>query len=183
MLQPEPISVNWITGGMAGAAVEESVKTLGQLNGLFHDEAAWKRMDPTTEVYRVRYWRTVPEGTEGGLYWGCTILQPGQVGDEYFMTHGHHHAVRDRAELYGTVEGEGALVLMAEDRSISSQAMQAGTLHYIPGRVAHRVVNTGKEPLVFVASWPSDAGHDYESIRAKGFGRRMVERAGAPCLI
>ena len=61
--------------------------------------------------------------------------------------------------------------------------MAQGTVHYIPGKVAHRVVNTGNEPLVFLASWPSDAGHDYGSIRTSGFSRRMVLRDRKPCLI
>lgn len=61
--------------------------------------------------------------------------------------------------------------------------MKPGSVHYIPGKVAHRVVNTGDEPLVFLASWPSDAGHDYASIRTSGFGKRMVLRKGEPCLV
>ena len=61
--------------------------------------------------------------------------------------------------------------------------MTPGTVHYIPGCTAHRVANTGKEPLVFLASWPSDAGYDYGSIRTTGFGKRMVLRDGEPCLI
>ena len=61
--------------------------------------------------------------------------------------------------------------------------MVPGTVHYVPGNVAHRVVNTGDEPLVFLAIWPSDAGHDYARIRTTGFGKRVVLRDGGPCLI
>jgi glucose-6-phosphate isomerase len=180
---PEPTFVDWQSGAIKGESVEESLKTLGQLPGLFHDEAAWRGMDPETEVYRVRFWRPVPDGTSGGLFWGATILQPGRVGDEYFMTHGHFHAIRDRAELYATVKGTGMMLFMDEDGNTWSQAMTPGTVHYIPGFIAHRVANTGTEPLVFLASWPSDAGHDYARIRTTGFGKRVVERDGAPCLI
>lgn len=180
---PRPTFVDWMSGAIRGEGVKESVKTLAQLPGLFHDEAAWRSMDPETEVYRVRFWKPVPDGTSGGLFWGTTIVQPGHVGDEYFMTHGHFHAIRDRAEYYATVRGSGALLLMQEDGETWSQAMTPGTVHYIPGCVAHRIVNTGREPLITVASWPSDAGHDYALIRAAGFGKRMVVRDGAPCLI
>jgi glucose-6-phosphate isomerase len=65
---PEPMMVDWRSGDLSGEAIEESVKTLGQLAGLFHDEAAWRAMDPETEVYRVRFWRPVPDGTVGGLF-------------------------------------------------------------------------------------------------------------------
>jgi glucose-6-phosphate isomerase len=180
---PQPTFVDWSTGDLSGEGIEETVKTLGQLAGMFKDEVAWRSMDPATEVYRVKFWRPVPEGTSGGLFWGATILQPGRVGDEYFMTHGHFHAIRDRAEYYATVRGTGAMLFMDEEAHTWSQAMKPGTVHYIPGKVAHRVVNTGREPLVILASWHSDAGHDYASIRTKGFGKRMVEREGEPCLV
>jgi glucose-6-phosphate isomerase len=180
---PQPTRVDWSSGTLAGAGVEESAKTLGQLAGIFHDEAAWRAMDPETVVYRVQFWRPVPDGTPGGLFWGATTVEPGRVGDEYFMTHGHFHAQRDRAEIYATVKGTGAMIFMDEAGNTWSQAMKPGTVHYIPGRVAHRVANTGDEPLVFLASWPSDAGHDYGSIRSTGFSKRLILREGEPCLV
>lgn len=180
---PLPTFVDWTSGAISGEGVEESVKTLGQLAGIFADTSAWRAMDPRTEVYRVRFWRPVPDGTTGGLFWGATIVQPGRVGDEYFMTHGHFHAIRERAELYATVKGAGALLLMDEKGETWSQAMRPGTVHYIPGRVAHRVSNTGDEPLVFLANWPSDAGHDYATIGSTGFSKHMLLRNGEPCLV
>lgn len=178
-----PIRVQWSTGEIEGPGVIESVKRLGQLPGIFRDEAAWSGLDPETEVYRVRSWMPVPAGTEGGLFWGSTILQPGRVGDEFFMTHGHFHAKADRGEYYATVRGKGVLLLMNEARQTWSQEMGPGSVHYIPGGVGHRVANTGDEPLVFLASWPSDAGYDYERIRREGFSKRMVLRDGATCLV
>ena len=183
VMSAEPTFVDWSTGTISGPGVHESVKTLGQLPGLFHNEAQWRAMDPKTEVYRVRFWKPVADGTPGGLFWGATVLQPGKVGDEYFMTHGHFHATLDRAEFYATVRGCGALLLMRENGESFAQTMTPGSVHYIPGCVAHRVANTGTEPLVFLASWPSDAGHDYERIRSTGFSKRMVEQDGAPRLV
>jgi glucose-6-phosphate isomerase len=180
---PKPTYVEWSSGLLKGEAIEESRKTLGQLPGLFHDCQAWSRMDPEIEVYRVQFWRPVPDGTTGGLFWGTSTLNPGRVGDEYFMTHGHFHSLRDRAELYATVSGVGALLLMGEEGETCSQTMIPGSVHYVPGNVAHRVVNTGSIPLVFLASWPSDAGHDYQKIGVTGFSKRMVARDGIPCLI
>jgi glucose-6-phosphate isomerase, archaeal len=180
---PLQTTVDWNSGAIAGEGVEEQVKKMGQLAGLFYDEAAWQGIDPELEVYRVRYWRPVPEGTTGGLFWGSTTIQPGLVGDEYFMTHGHFHSIRDRAEFYATVKGRGVLLFMDDDGNVWTQAMALGSVHYVPGKVAHRVINTGDQPLVFLATWPSDAGHDYGSIRTRGFSKRMVMRNGEPCLI
>jgi glucose-6-phosphate isomerase len=140
-------------------------------------------MDRSQVVYRVQ-WLSV-EGTdrEGALLWGNTTIEPGRVGDEYFMTHGHFHLKRDRTEFYVTVQGEGMLVLMDESRHGWAEAMKPGSLHYLQGNVAHRVVNTGSSQLRFVACWPADAGHDYGTIAKEGFSLRVVSRNGTPTVV
>ena len=169
------MQMDWSKGLLLpDAQLRESLKTLGQLQGIFANEEARSAMDVNTVVYRVQAWCPVPDGTEGAQFWGTTVVEPGQVGSEYFMTHGHFHLKRDRTEYYGTVEGEGALILMDENRETRMEPMRAGSLHFIPPHTAHRVANTGKVPLRFVACWPSDAGHDYESIRKQGFGARLM---------
>lgn len=178
------MQVDWARGLLqSGANVRESVKTLGQLDGIFANSQAVCSMDPDTVVYRVQAWCPIPEGTEGGLYWGSTVVEPGEVDGEYFMTHGHFHLKRDRTEYYGTVDGEGALILMDENRETRMESMSPGSLHFIPPRTAHRVANTGRVPLRFVACWPSDAGHDYESIREHGFSARLLNVNGCATLV
>lgn len=175
--------MDWSCGELSGASVRETVKTLGQMRGLFQSMKHWERIDPNTIVYRVKWCAPIPEGTEGGLFWGTTAIEPGRVGDEYFMTSGHFHAKRQRAEYYSCIEGVGVLIMMNVFRQTWTEPMSAGTLHYIPLNVAHRVANTGQSPLRFVACWPSDAGHDYESIRQEGFGVRLVARKGRPVVM
>lgn len=180
---PASVHVDWLRARLKGPDLHESQKTLAQLRGLFKDAAAHSALDPEQIVYRVRWWEPVPANTEAGLFWGVTEVEPGRVGDEYFMTRGHFHAKRDRAEYYGTVEGSGMLILMNEKRETRAEAMSPGSLHYIPGSTAHRVANTGESALVFWACWPSDAGHDYATIEAQGFGARMMDRCGLPTLV
>ena len=180
---PPETRIDWLTGTMSGSAVQQATKTLKELAGLFHDADALHRMDGSTVVYRVQWTEPVAQGTPGGLFWGSTIIEPGRVGNEYFMTHGHFHSKRDRGEYYGTIGGQGLLVLMDELRVARADAMFPGSLHFIPGGLAHRVVNTGDEPLLFWACWPSDAGHDYASIRTEGFGARVLLRDGKPAMI
>jgi glucose-6-phosphate isomerase len=175
--------LDWAAGRMEGLTTQRSVKTLGQLAGVFLDSEEWVSMPQEATVYTVEWQQSVPQDTPGGLYWGSTRIEPGLVGDEYFMTRGHFHARRDRAEYYCTVQGEGMLLLMDEARQTRVERMVPGTLHYIPGHTAHRAVNVGANPLLFWACWPSDAGHDYETIAKQHFSVRIVRRHGRPEVI
>lgn len=177
------MKMDWQKGLLSGATVQESVKTLGQLKNIFMNEHARESMNPNTVVYRVQAWCPVPQGTEGAQFWGTTVVEPGLVDNEYFMTHGHFHEKRDRTEYYATIEGEGALILMEESGKTWMEPMSPGTLHFIPPNVAHRVANTGTIPLRLVACWPSDAGHDYSVIRQSGFGARLLKVNGKPFLV
>ena len=179
----EPIQVDFLTGTLAGSGVDEMKRTLGELSGVFRDNTAWSVMDPAQVVYRVQRFRPVEEGVAGGLFWGTTFVQPGLVGDEYFMTKGHFHSLRDRSEFYLTIKGEGALILMDEHRKTRFEPMRPGSLHYVPGGHAHRVANTGSVVLSSLACWPSDAGYDYESVTNRGFSARLRLVNGSPRLV
>ena len=171
------------TGALSGKGIAEVSRTIADLAGVFADEEARTRLAPDTVVYRVEAFQPVPDGTPGGLYWGATFVQPGLVGDEYFMTKGHFHARRDRSEYYITASGEGALILMDADRRTWFECMTPGSVHYIPGSTAHRVANTGADTLSFFACWPADAGHDYETIARLGFSARLLCVNGQPVLV
>lgn len=178
-----PVFLNWASGGMTGDPVQESFKSLQDLRRVFRDSSALSQMDSGREVYRVRWWSPVNAGTEGGLFWGVTTLNPGKVGDEYFMTHGHFHANRTRAEFYGTVSGTGMLVQMDAERKTWGEKMAPGSLHYVRGDNAHRIANIGDKPLIVWACWPTDAGYDYATIAEQGFGARLVEHDGKPVFV
>lgn len=177
------ITMDFATGALSGAGVEEVSRTAGELKRVFGDEAARLSLPPETLVYWVQSYLPAAIGTEGGLFWGTTFLQPGRVGSEYFMTKGHFHAKRDRGEYYVTSSGEGALILMDEERRTRFEPMRKGTVHYVPPSTAHRVANTGASVLSFFACWPSDAGHDYESILREGFSARLRCVNGKPELV
>lgn len=167
------IDFEFAVGLLHGAAVVDEYRTLADLEGVFDDEDLRSSMDPTILVYSVSCVFPVKNGKEGGLFFGTTSIRPGTVGDEYFMTKGHFHSKIDTAEFYWGIKGEGVLLLMNEDRTIRAERMVPGSLHYIPGRTAHRTVNVGEEPMIFGACWPSDAGHNYEKIRQEGFSARV----------
>ncbi|BDD00563.1 glucose-6-phosphate isomerase family protein [Persicobacter psychrovividus] len=170
-------------GKLEGTEIKQSYKYLNALAGVFKNETARAEMDQDALIYEVQAYMPVEEGKSGGLFFGNSTIYPGKVDQEYFMTRGHFHSNFDTAEYYWGVKGEGYLILMDENRKIWAEKMTPGSVHYIPGKVAHRVANTGSEPLVFNACWPSDAGHDYESIAEHGFSARLLEVDGEPKLV
>lgn len=176
---PSPIMIDSRDGSLLGETVSRVVRTIGDLRGIFVDEASRAAMPQDRVAYRVECYFPVPEGTQGGLFFGTTLIEPGLVGAEFFMTKGHFHARLDTAEYYWCIRGRGMLLLMDEARRCRAEQMKPGSLHYIPGRTAHRVANVGDETLCFGACWPADAGHDYESIAARGFSARVLRIDGA----
>jgi glucose-6-phosphate isomerase, archaeal len=157
-------------------------RRLSDMRGFYADAAAEEALagdDPV--VYEV-FQYDVPEAI-GELFTCTTVLHPGRVGDEYFMTKGHYHEVRDRAEVYYGLSGHGRLLLQTESGEFESTEMEPGTVAYVPPGWGHRTVNTGDEDFVFLAVYPGDAGHDYGAIETTGFARRLVDRDGTPTLV
>ncbi|WP_300704456.1 glucose-6-phosphate isomerase family protein [Bacteroides sp.] len=168
---------------LVGEEIQKNSKTLADLQGIFHNVEACQKMSPETLLYEVSCYLPVQEGLPGGLYFGITKIFSGKVGDEYFMTKGHFHANIDRGEYYWGIEGEGVLILMDQNRCIWGEQIFPGSLHYIPGGVAHRVANVGTSILSFAACWPSDAGHNYQEILDNGFSASLQCINGNPELI
>ena len=171
-------------GRLGGGPVDRLTRRIGDLGDIFSDREAYARMPAHQVVYEVESYLPVKAGEEGGLFLGVTYIHPGKVGDEYFMTKGHFHEIRNRAEVYICMEGEGMLILMNEDHSVvRAEKMEPGSIHYIGGHTAHRTANTGSTVLSFGACWPSDAGHDYQTISERGFSKILVEKNGVPTLV
>lgn len=168
---------------LVGNNIDKITRELKDLGDIFSDKEAYAAMNGNTVVYKVESSFPVEHNTEGGLFYGITYLYPGKVGDEYFMTKGHFHSIRNRAEYYCTLEGKGMLILMDEDGNTRAEKMVPGSIHYIPGSTAHRTANVGDTILSFSAFWPSDAGHDYATISEHGFSKILVEQNGVPILV
>ena len=80
------------------------------------------RFDPATgalevgdpPVYAVSSFE--PGDGEGDLHYGLGVVQPGTVGQEFFMTRGSLHAWRPASELYIGLDGRGLMLLEAKAR-------------------------------------------------------------------
>ena len=180
ILEPE---IKCINEKLEGNKIERIDRRIKNLKDIFFDKAALEKLNPETIVYEVESYLPVALNTEGGLFYGITYIHPGVVGNEYFMTKGHFHKIRNRGEFYCTLQGEGMLILMDEDRNTWAEKMYPGSIHYIKGNTAHRTANTGNSILSFSAFWPSDAGHDYAIISEQGFSKILISKDGKPALV
>lgn len=169
-------------GAIVGAPVVR--RHLSDLEGCFVGGAAYAALracgDPL--LYTVSS-VDVANGT-GDLHYGLGVLYPGRVGDEFFMTKGHLHSRREAAEVYIGLRGEGCMLL--EDEATGESRMEPlgeGRVVYVPGSTAHRTMNTGKAPLVYIGVYPADAGHDYGAIAERNFRMVVVEREGRPMMV
>ncbi|MCD6469571.1 glucose-6-phosphate isomerase [Candidatus Bathyarchaeota archaeon] len=124
----------------------------------------------------------MPREKEGEFNVSCTIIYPGKIGKEYYFTKGHFHAKEPTSEIYIGMKGEGLILMQNRRGETRALKIEPNVLVYIPPGFAHRSVNTGNTELVFLAIYPSDAGHDYVAIQKTGFAKIVVEENGKPTL-
>jgi len=178
-----PVKIGLPDFSLSGEPVLNQQRSIAETGTIYNDQEAVNALPAETMAYTVQVWFPVPENTPAGLFFGTSTIMPGKVGNEYFMTKGHFHALSDRAEFYWGVQGKGMLLLMDRKRNTWAEEVYPGSLHYIGGETAHRLSNTGNENLIVGACWPSDAGYNYEEIAAHGFSARLVEIDGVPILV
>ena len=172
---PIGVKISLETGIIPSA--KKLVRRLSDLKGYFIDEEAYNellRENPVVyEVYAIEQ-----EENEGDLNFATTVLHPGKVGKEFFFTKGHYHSKANRAEIYYAIKGRGGMLLQTPEGRAEWVPMEPGTVVYVPPYWAHRTVNTGSEPFIFLAVYPADAGHDYGSIKDRGFSKLVIEEGG-----
>lgn len=154
-------------------------RRLSKMRGQYLDQDAFQELlaEEDRILYEV-YELKRPE-VAGEILHGISIVHPGKVGDEYFMTKGHFHTVLDTAEIYYTLQGEGYMVMENPEGEWAVEKLQPGGVLYVPPRWAHRSVNVGKdEDLVMFFAYPGNAGHDYGTIETQGFRKLVVEKDG-----
>lgn len=176
LFEPGVCQVDVATGRLKGAT-NRYVKTFRDLAGLYRDESAYQALIATRGddvAYEVTDYK--PSANGGDIIIGVTRMEPGKIGDEYFMTRGHIHARPNRPEMYYGEAGVGVMLLESPHGEIRTIEMRARTMCYVPPFWIHRSVNVGLEPLVMTFSYPADAGQDYDVIaKAGGMRSRIVD--------
>lgn len=158
-------------------------RRLSSLRGKFQDQRAYEAMASAGDPLVYEVYENQRPNAAGELPNGLSIIHSGRVGDEYFMTKGHYHMVRDTAEIYYCMQGKGALLMENEAGDTAVEEFYPGRVVYVTPKWAHRSINTGKEDLVTFFVYPGNAGHDYGTIDATGFRKCLVERNGVPTLV
>lgn len=156
------------------------VRSLSSMSGQYADQKMYEAMlqqhdSVLYEVYEIQR----PE-IAGELPHGISIVHPGKVGNEYFMTKGHFHLVLETAEVYYCLAGEGRMVMETPEGESLVEELKPGKVLYVPPRWAHRSVNTSKQDdLITLFVYPGNAGHDYGTIEKSGFRKLVLEVNGA----
>ena len=159
-------------------------RRLSNLKGMFADSEAYEALlqqqnPPLYDVYEIKR----PE-ISGELLHGMSVIHPGLVGDEYFMTKGHFHSVLATAEVYYTLRGEGLMVMENPEGDWAVEPLRPNSVLYVPPRWAHRSVNTSlTEDLIFFFVYPGNSGHDYGTIETQGFRKLVVQKDGRPQIV
>ena len=154
-------------------------RRLSDLEGIYGDAQAYQKTlalgNPV--VYSVS--SLEPGHGAGDLHYGLGVIQPGRVGQEFFMTKGHLHEWREAAEVYIGLSGAGLMLLEHEfGGEIRAVPFGANSVVYVPGFTAHRTVNVGSSPLTYLGIYPAKAGHDYAAIARDNFRQMVIERDG-----
>ena len=137
-----------------------TIRLKDMINFFSDKEAVYKRIKQNPLIYVV----LVKKDKE--MEFTLTILEPGKIGKEYFMTRGHYHKLLS-PEIYILLAGEGILLL--KNKKLKKIKLEKNKPYYIDPCCAHRVVNTGKKKMQFISIYSPRAGHDYKKIKKKGF--------------
>jgi glucose-6-phosphate isomerase len=159
-------------------------RKLSSMKGQFMDQISFKKMlsKEDTLLYEV-YEISRPE-ISGEMIQGTSIVHPGKVGNEYFMTKGHFHVILDTAEIYYCLQGSGMMVMETMEGNWAIEELKPDHFLYVPPAWAHRSVNISPDTdLITYFIYPANAGHDYGTIETKGFRKLIVEQDGRPAIM
>ena len=159
-------------------------RMLSQMEGMYYYEEDFENILKKEDICVYEFYELgIPEKSNH-LAYGTTIIYPGKVGKEYFMTKGHFHEKLDTAEVYYCTKGHGFLLMEDINGKIEVQEMTPGVSVYVPPNFAHRSINISKnEPFIMFFVFRADAGHDYKTIETNGFRKLIIDKDGKPEII
>jgi glucose-6-phosphate isomerase, archaeal len=181
-------AISWfditLPGGVPTHYDHHIVRTLSAMEGQYADPEAYAAMLAREDVVLYEVYEILRPEVDGELRHGISVVHPGKVGDEYFMTKGHFHEELATAEVYYCLGGAGRMVMETPEGETAVEALNPGRVLYVPPRWAHRSVNVSEtEDLVMLFVYPAHAGHDYGTIEERGFRTLVLEQEGTPIVV
>ena len=103
--QPFTIFFDFTSGR---ASKKKSIqRRLSEMKGMFLDEMDYNIAVQAGDPLIYEFYDLGAPEHSGDLAFGTSIVYPGKVGSEYFMTKGHFHQILDTAEVYYCMGGHG----------------------------------------------------------------------------
>ncbi len=169
--------INFQTGEFISDKLSTYYKKLSETATIYENKEAASNSDEVA-YYVTSEIHDQPEDNKFALNWGLTCIYPITVDGECAMTRGHFHSDKEYPEYYMCTSGEGHLLCWDGEDEVMAYHMTAGSLQYIDGKIAHRLINTGDEIFKVAACWNVNAGHDYQTIEDQGFPIRAYKDNG-----
>ncbi|MDD2957776.1 MAG: glucose-6-phosphate isomerase family protein [Lachnospiraceae bacterium] len=167
--------------GMSKTA-EITQRHLSQMKAMYQDQAAVEEILKTGDPVIYEFYELGCPEREGDLAFGTTMIHPGKIGNEYYMTKGHFHNIVNTSEVYYTMQGKGFMLMENMEGDWMAEPLEKGKAVYVPRGYAHRTINTGDETLIAFFTFAADAGHDYGTIETKGYRNVILEKDGKPVI-
>ncbi len=182
MMKTEPFSFSLAGENFIPEAYDNHIlRKLSNMKGQYSDQAAYDEQLAAEDVLLYEVYEIKRPEIEGEILHGISIVHPGKVGDEYYMTKGHFHTVLATAEIYYTLRGHGYMVMETPEGDWAVEELAAGRVLYVPPRWAHRSINVSTdEDLVMFFAYPGNAGHDYGTIETQGFRKLVLDKGKGP---
>ena len=99
-----------------------------------------------------------------------TVIHPGVVGKEYYMTKGHIHGANN-PEFYILLEGNGKLLIQSRSE-VKVITLKKGKITLIPKGYAHRLINPGRKKLKVLTIYSENSRPNYNVKFKKRFFRK-----------
>jgi len=176
-------TIDFDLGTGLSSGVESLKRKVSNMKGMFLDSEAERKLIEGGDPLMYEFHEIGAPDDGGDVAAGTSIVYPGKVGGEYYMTAGHFHTILDTAEVYYCIGGKGFMLVESKDGDTHAYPIKAGEMVYVPKGYAHRSINTGDSPLITFFAFRADAGHDYGTIKEKGFRKLIVEKDGKPEII
>lgn len=109
-------------------------------------------------VYRMR---------DRQIEYSLTVLNPGTIGGEHYMTRGHYHKTPS-TEIFILLKGRG--VILEKNSRVRRTYPKKDEVYVSRPNLAHRSVNLGRTRMEFLTIQQAGVGHEYGEIKKKGFG-------------